>query len=340
MTRHGIIALGLLLAACSGSEEEGGNDAAPVALVTLARAEQAALATQFTLYGAAENGPMGKLSLVAPAEGILVSIEAPVGTHVARDQVIARLIPSPTTSIELTKASSDAQAANAAFARAQRLRADGLGSDAEVETTRAAAQSANATRAGLASRAHAMILRAPSAGIVDTLTPAIGDLLQPGTLVASVSRAGDMRVRFGVDPATARMLRPGMPLAIAASAGRAPLTVPIQSVDPIADPQTKLYSVFATVPAASGITIGETLTATVGSDQAATTPTIPYPALLDDGGQAYVYVVSGGVAHRRDVAAGAVSGDRVAILKGVGAGEAVVVEGGTAIEDGMKVRTK
>ncbi|PTS90786.1 efflux RND transporter periplasmic adaptor subunit, partial [Sphingomonas sp. HMWF008] len=63
-------------------------------------------------------------------------------------------------------------------------------------------------------------------------------------------------------------------------------------------------------------------------------------ALLDDGGQAYVYVVTGGVAHRRDITVGAPRGDRVAVSGAVLAGEAVVVAGGTAVEDGMKVRTK
>jgi membrane fusion protein (multidrug efflux system) len=68
--------------------------------------------------------------------------------------------------------------------------------------------------------------------------------------------------------------------------------------------------------------------------------TIPYAALLDDGGQPYVYVVAGGIAHRHDVTTGATSGDRIAITKGVSAGDQIVTQGGTALEDGMKVRTK
>ncbi len=69
-------------------------------------------------------------------------------------------------------------------------------------------------------------------------------------------------------------------------------------------------------------------------------PTVPYAALLDEGGQAYLFVISGGIAHRRDVIAGPSDGRRVAILNGLRPGEAVVVEGGTALEDGMRVRTR
>lgn len=340
MNKLWIAASCLFVAACSGGADEGGNAAEPVALVTLARVEQAALAPQTMIYGAAEPGPMGKLSLAAPGEGVLVAIDAPVGTHVVQGQVVARLTPSPTTRVDLAKAATDAQAANAALARARRLRADGLASNADVETAAAAAKSANTLRDSLSSRAGAMTLRAPAAGVVDTVSGAVGDLVQPGAIVASVSRSGNLRVRFGVDPGAARALKPGMPLAIAAGSGRPPLTVPIQSIDPIADPQTRLYSVFSTVPAASGITVGETLTATVGTAQATATPTIPYAALLDDAGQPFVYVVRGDTAHRRDVTPGALAGDRVAVTKGLKPGEAVVTEGGTALEDGMKVRTK
>ncbi|HEX7858058.1 MAG TPA: efflux RND transporter periplasmic adaptor subunit [Sphingobium sp.] len=330
----------LLAAACSGTADQADTADAPVALVTLGRVDREALAPQTTLYGATEPGPMGKLSLNAPAEAVVTAIDAPVGTAVTQGQVIARLVPSPTLRVDLTKAASDANAANAALARAQRLRADGLASNAEVETTAAAARSANALRASLAGRSAALTLRAPAAGVVDTVAVTIGDLIQPGAAVASVSRTGDMRARFGVDSATARALKPGMALSIAASSGRPALRVPIQSVNPVADPQTRLYAVFAAVPAASGMVIGETLTATVGTHQATITPSIPYAALLDDAGQPFVYVVTGGVAHRRDVVIGPTGGERIAIIKGVQPGDVVVVEGGTALEDGMKVRTK
>ena len=67
---------------------------------------------------------------------------------------------------------------------------------------------------------------------------------------------------------------------------------------------------------------------------------IPYAALLDDGGQPFVYVVQAGIAHRRDVTTGAAEGDRIAVTSGVKAGDLVVTQGGTALEDGMKVRTR
>lgn len=340
MDRFTVAALALLLASCSSAHDDAdGNAPAPVALVTLATVARGTLATQITLYGAAEPGPGGKLALSAPTEATVVAIDAPVGTRVARGAVVARLAASPATRVDLVRAASDAQAADAALARAIRLKNDGLAGNAEVETARSAAKIANAARAAMMIRADGLVLRAAGPGIVTTVTVTPGDLVQAGAAIATIGGAGDLRARFGADPAAARVLRPGQLVRIAASGGAAAFEVPIAAIDPAADPQTRLASVFARIPAGTGIGAGQTLSATVSGGSGGTALTIPYAAVLDDAGQAYVYGVAGGVAHRRNVTLGAASGERVAVA-GVSAGEQVVVAGGTAVEDGMKVRTR
>lgn len=339
MTRATICGFALLLAGCSGAADDA-KEPEPVALVKLAPVAQGGGGQQVTVYGAAEAGGLGKVTLVAPAEATVVAIDAPAGTQVGQGQVVARLAASPTTRVDLVKASSDAQASDAALARALRLRADGLVSNAEVDSARAAAQSAKALRSSMAQRASGLTLRAPAAGVVESVTPAVGDLVQPGAAVASVVRPGNVRVRFGIDPGTARSIRPGMVLSIAGNAARTPLAVTVASISPVVDPQTRLASIYADIPAGSGIGPGEALTATIAGGGSTTALTIPYAALLDDAGQPYVYVVVGGVAHRRDVATQPSSGDRVSVTRGLKLGERVVVEGGTAVEDGMKVRTQ
>jgi RND family efflux transporter MFP subunit len=335
------LTLAILLAACGSSEDAADSEAKPVALVALAPARQGAVDETLTVYGAVEAGAMGKHVLAAPAEATVVAIEAPVGTKVGAGQVVVRLAPSPTSRLDYAKAATDAATAQAAYARAQRLRADGLVSDADVETARAAALSAGATRASLGARNGALTLRAPTAGFVESVASAPGDLVAPGTAVASIAGSGNLRARFGIDPAQASRVRPGMVLRVTPPSG-IPFSAPVLSVDPVVDPTTKLASLFVNVPAGSGIGINSALNGQLdlGSTGGGAALTIPYGALLDDAGQPYVFVVTKGVAHRRDVETGAVSGDRIVIVKGVKPGDQVVTEGGTALEDGTQVRTK
>ena len=329
----------LACAACSGDDTDEAAPA-PVALVSLGRVAPGTIGEHATVYGIAEGGPASRAVLTAPTEAIVARIVAPAGSRVAAGEVIAQLTATPATRLDIARAMADARAADAAFARVQRLRADGLTSDAEVETARAAATAADATRASLSARAGALTLRAPAAGFVETVAANPGDTVQQGAAIVTIARGGDLRARFGVDPAMARTIGAGTPLSIAGIAGRAGFTVPVQSVEPVVDPATKLAAVFAKLPAQAGIGIGEALTGSIRTGATGTMLTIPYAALLDDGGQPYVFVVVNAVAHRRDVAVGATEGDRIAVTSGLRAGDTVVTAGGTAIEDGMRVRTR
>lgn len=338
MRTIGAFSVIVLLAACSSAPPVKPAD--PVALVSTARVAQGSIAETVTLYGAAESGTAARTGLVAPIEAIVVAIDAPVGTAVSRGQAIVRLALSPIARLDLTRADTEARLASAALGRAERLRADGLVGNAEVETARAAARAASATRASLSARTGALVLRAANTGFVDTITPSIGDLVPAGGVVATIAKAGDLRARFGVDPALARRLGRGARLQILPAGGGSPFSAPVQSVVPVVDPLTRLASVYTLIPATASIGAGETLTANIQISEAATALTIPYAALLDEGGQPFVFVVERGVAHRRDVTTGPASGDQIAILKGVSSGEVIVISGGTALEDGMRVRTK
>ncbi|MBI2801127.1 MAG: efflux RND transporter periplasmic adaptor subunit [Gammaproteobacteria bacterium] len=341
MTKNLALATCLVVAACAGpNDEPKARD--PVALVALGATERGAIATTLTLYGVAEHGARGRYVLSAPVEASLSRIAAPVGAAVQRGQVIAELTPSPTSQLALAKATAEQRAADEAYARARRLRSDGLIGDAEVETTRAAAAGADATVVSLTRTmaAASLTLRATAPGYVDSLGAGPGVLVPAGTPVATITTHDDLRARFGIDPANARKLDTGARLKISTAYGGTVLTVPILSIDPVVDPQTRLAAVYAALPEGSGIGAGETLTADVAITAASDVVTIPYAALLDDAGQPYVFVVQEGVAHRRDVETGAASTTRIALTKGLEAGAAVVIEGGTALDDGMQVRTR
>ena len=338
--RAALTALMLLaLAGCSAAPSGDEAESAPVALVKVARAEAGSVGESVTLYGTVEAGGTGSAALSAPVEASLARILAPVGTPVAAGTPVAQLTPSPQARLDLAKASADAKAAALAAARAERLRRDGLVSDAEVESARAAATTASATLASLSARTGQLTLRAPVAGFVQTIAATPGEIVQPGATIATIAVGGAGRARFGADPALARRVAVGAGLTIRTAGAERSFGAKIIAVDPMVDPATRLGAVFAEVP--PGIGAGEALSAVLalpGGHAAALT--VPYAALLDDGGQPYVYVVAGNIAHRHDVTVGASNGDRAAITAGLAPGDTVVTDGGTALEDGMKVRLK
>ncbi|MCI1754422.1 MAG: efflux RND transporter periplasmic adaptor subunit [Sphingobium sp.] len=329
----------IILAAC-GSAPETGTAPDPIARVRTAVASMGTSGETLTVYGIAEAGPGGVQNLIIPSEAVLTRIVAPTGTGVQRGQVIALLQPSPTTRLDLVRATSDAAAANATLARFLRLRTDGLASDADVETARAAAATANALRASLANRADGLTLRAPMAGTVQNLSAKAGDQLAAGTMVASIAATGNARARFGVDAAALQTMRIGQRVRIQRVGSTKAIETIVIGVDPQPEATTRLASVFAILPPGSNISVGQPLQAVITVGAVKPGITIPYGALLDDGGKPYVFVVSNDAAHRVDIVPGNTAGDQITVLQGLVAGNRVVIEGGTALEDGMKVRER
>lgn len=331
------VGLLFLLAACGGGAADEDKKFEPIAQVRTAPATIGSSSDEISVYGASEAGPGGARTIIAPAEAIVATIKAPTGTSVGTGQVVVTLRPSPATRTEIARNASDTATASAAYRRAVRMRADGLVSNADVETARGALATTSATSRNLGIRGGVATLRAPGAGTVQGLTVKPGDQVAAGATIASIGTPGDVRARFGVDPAIAQRIRPGQPIRISMIDGSHAATVTVVGVDPQVDPATRLASVYAKLPAGTGIGAGEPLRATLSAGPSTTGVSIPYAALLDDGGRSYVFVVKGGVARVQDVSPGSSSGDRIQILKGLNPGDQVVTEGGTALEDGMKV---
>ena len=228
MTRIWIAGLTLSLAACSGATDEADSMANPVALVTLAPAEQGVVANELTLYGAVEAGPAGKLALVAPAEGTVVAIDAPAGTPVRRGQVVARLQPSPTTA-----STSPGQAAMRPPPTPRSPARSGYA------PTGSAAMPRSSARRRPHRRRHPRLARRARRRAHGACLRRWGR--RCGHAIAG--RPGPGRGRHRVDHSphrSARALRPGASLGIAANAGRPTFTVPIESTAPVIDPQTPL----------------------------------------------------------------------------------------------------
>ena len=323
------------LVACSGPEKAD-EAAQPVALVTTAVLQRARLDETLTAFGAVEVAPSGERSLTAATEATVDAVLVSPGTEVTQGQPLVRLKPSPQAELDLKKAASDLDVADRALKRVLRLRATGLAGDGDVETARAARITAAATHASLQQRAAAQReLRAPAAGVVESLTVAPGDQLAQGAALGRIGDLGALRVRLGLDGADVRKVRPGAVVHLSGLNGDALGEGRVSAVEPRIDPQTRLASVLVTLK--GHLTPGQPLKGEIALT-AADGPAAPRAAVVYEADGASLFVVQKGVAHKRAVKLGPEQADRIAILEGVKAGETVVVDGAAVLEDGMAVR--
>ncbi len=335
MKRIGLLLL-LAVAACARSED--GAEVKPVASVTTVVVSSGSADQTVAAYGAAEFSPDAERSLTAPVEATLTKVLAPAGTRVTAGQAVAVLRPTPASALDLGKAQTDGAAADAASARALRLRAAGLASDAEVETARATAQTADAAAQSLKARSGAaLVLQAPAAGVVESLAVEAGAVAAQGAVVAKIGSLDGLRIRLGLEAGRAASLRPGMGVRLLPLSGGVARDGTVIAVDPRLDPQTRLAAVYVRAPA-GGFAPGEPVQGEIVLGQHRGVPLIPRAALVYEGEQPYVFTVKDAAGHRRNVSLGAQSGDAVEITAGLVAGERIVVDGAAALEDGMAIR--
>lgn len=328
------------LVACSSGSSNSSSSPTPTALVSLSTAESGAVASTQTIYGAVLQNADTQFTLSAPVEAIVNRVAASLGSAVSRGQLVVALAPSANTRANIATLNAQLQTAQQAYARAKRLRADGLASDADVQSARASQKTAQASLNAATTQSRELSLRAPGPGYIQSISVVPGQLVSAGTTIATINRVGALRARFGIDPTLISRLSRGAGLQLQQPGGGSTITIPIVAVDPSADPQTRLASIYVRVPEKFGTGAGQPLQGAITLQQAGNAVTVPYDALLNDGGQPYVFVVKNGVAHRHDVTVGASNGTVAAISQGVSSGDQVVTQGGTALEDGMKVRTK
>lgn len=184
-------------------------------------------------------------------------------------------------------------------------------------------------------------VRSPIAGVVYNLPIRLGSYLSPGDPVADVGRLDRLRVRVYVDEPELGRVSKGLPVTITWDALRGKEwqgtveQLPTE-IKPLGTRQ--VGEVLCTIEN-PGLELvpGTNVNVQVRSQVVDNALTIPTEAMRHDSGGAYVFVLSGDSIYRRTVTTGASSINRVQIVSGLNAGDAVALPTDLSLRDGMSV---
>jgi RND family efflux transporter MFP subunit len=267
------------------------------------------------------------------------------GDAVRKGAILARL-----RLTEFRDQVSDAEAAlrqaQADYERASQLYENRSVSKADYDAAyaRYTASRARQSQAGLSLRDA--FLRAPIDGLILRRTVEVGSLAGPSAPAFTIADTRRVKVVFGVPDIIVANLRLGGPLTIQVEAlpGRT-LIGRITRISPSADPSSRVFDVEAALPNPDGrMKVGMLATLRFGESSKQETLFVPLAAIVrpagDSAGYA-VYVVdsaSAPVARLRRVTLGDVTGNLIAVLKGLRSGDRVILRGATLAADGQTVR--
>ena len=192
------------------------------------------------------------------------------------------------------------------------------------------------------------LLVAPITGTVLKRLVEVGSFVGPGRPAFLLADTGSLRAAFGVPDLDLAQLRLGSSVSLTADAvpGRR-FEGHVISISPAADPKTRVFDVEVALPNQGRLLrIGMICSLTLADHQSPDRlPVIPINSVVRskaDSTRYAVFVISDGAAGKhcrlREVALGETYGNRVAVTRGLSAGEKVVTAGSTLVQDGDPVQ--
>jgi membrane fusion protein (multidrug efflux system) len=237
------------------------------------------------------------------------------------------------------RAAAERDLARQQLARVQRLLADNAAAPADLERAEAAARSAEAALGVLQLQIQRSTVRSPFAGTVGQRFVSVGDYVTSATRLLTLQTTDPQRAVIEVPERYAASLRAGqrVEFTVASQPGRV-FRAQVEFIDPVVQPASRTIVVKARAPNPGNVLkAGMFVEARLAIATRGDAVVVPEDAVQPLRTANVVWAVVDGKASRRTVDLGARSQGVVEVVRGVEAGELVVVGGLERMGEGMAV---
>lgn len=326
--------------------------------VTTAVAARATIRASVHATGVVTPAPGAELIVVAPEAARVAEIPHAAGDRVRRGDLLVRFeIPSTTAEVEkqqaeVTRAEAGLTSATAAQARARGLFDRGVAARREVEDAARAVADAEAAvsqaRSALTAArtvAQRATVRATFDGVVVKRSHNPGDLVEAsaGDPVLRVVDTARLEVVAAVPLSDAPLVRVGATARLrdataGAAAGAADAKLTVISGATAVEPGTATVPVRLTLKGGARLPVGTPVQLEIAATEHRDAIGVPSGAVVREGDDTALFVVTDGKAHRRPVQLGLTDGAMVEIVSGISIGDHVIVDGQAGLPDGAPVK--
>ena len=323
----------LLLSACGLAS--GGQDEPTVEAVAVSVTEARTGTLTATSRSSGQLKPILSVTVTAKVPGRVVAVHHEMGDTVQEGDLLVELddrdLANQLAAARAQYNQAEAQRNEAArqASRLEALLAQGAVSQQQAEQIRTqatlAAAQVEAARAQLdlaTSSYEGARITAPANGVLSARYVEPGGMVGAGTPVFQLVDLSTVVVDTGVAEAAINAVRPGVSV---------PVTIQADGL------QTRSYKVRVVVPNPDGILKGGMFADVEFPLEEREGILVPVDALVESGGEAYVYVVSDGVARRVPVTV-AIRSDGQVLVEGIADGDQVVIAGQNRLHNEAPVR--
>lgn len=337
----------LVLCRCSGdpaSEGPGSSAAAkpeddreervPVKVVPVATGSISSY-----IISSATADTENRVEVFSKATGICAEVLVEEGDTVKKDQPLARLEDSEVSLAE-TQARVNRDKLAASLKRAERMLKEKLLSDEEFENIRYQFEAAEAEWKMAKIRLEDTIITASIAGTVAQRNVKSGMNVTPAMSLFRIVDFESLIATVFVPELEIGNLEIGQRVVVAADAlPKMDFEGKIKRISPVVDPGSGTIKVTVDLSeSCAELVPGLFIRVKIVLDTHEGVSVVPKRALMNEEERTYVFVVEEGVAKETELTTGFADADRVEVLRGVGPGALVVVDGQSRLRDGIAVR--
>lgn len=312
-----------------------GGPGAPIDVIT-APVASAKFAQEIEALGTARANEA--VEITSKISNIVTAIRFAEGQRVSRGDVLVEL-DSAQARADLADAEASLVESRAQYERSRALAGSAVLSRSQLDQIEATMKSNEARVAAARARLSDTVIRAPFSGRTGLRRVSVGSLVNPGAVITTLDDVSVIKLDFSVPEAFVALMQAGVPIAATSIAyPERAFTGKVASVDSRIDPVARSVLVRALLPNADGLLKPGMFLSVRLTRDAANVIVLPESAIVPEQGRAFVFVVDGERATKREVNVGRRRPGEVEVVAGLKENERVVVEGTLKLRDGAEVR--
>jgi len=271
------------------------------------------------------------------ASAVITAINVKVGDHVSKGETLVQLDNSVLRQ-QIDQAQAQAALAQTLYQRQKNLWDQKIGTEVQFLQAQTNVQTTQKQVATLRQQADMFRIVSPISGTVDQMDLKLGQIATPGAAGIRVVNADILKVKADVPESYSGSVHQGDNVKILVPDANDSLVAKITFAAKVIDPNSRSFAIEIRLPGNGKLRPNMTAVLKIANYSNSHSIVIPEKAIQKSEAGDYVFVNVNGFAKRKNITEGASSGGLSEIKSGLSAGDVVIVEGASELEDGDKVK--
>ncbi|MDO3643038.1 efflux RND transporter periplasmic adaptor subunit [Mucilaginibacter sp. L3T2-6] len=272
------------------------------------------------------------------AAGSITAIYVKVGQHVNKGQVLAQLDASVLNQ-NIAQAETQVDLNKTLYERQKNLWDQKIGTEVQFLQAKTALESSQKQVASLRRQADLYRITSPISGTVDQMDLKLGQVAQPGVTGIRIVNADKLKVKADIPESYTGSVSTGNTVKVIFPDANDSLTTKVSFAAKVIDPASRSFAAEVALPQRKDLRPNMTAVLKIADYSKQNVIVVPVKAVQHSETGDFVFINQNGIARRVVVTVGATYAGQSEIKSGLKAGDELITDGATDIEDGDKIKS-